>query len=404
MFEKFEYSKLFRDYLYQYIKIDYKIIYQLIETKEFQRLSRISQLGGVQVVFHTANHTRFEHSLGAYELARRVSSEVNDIRNRFSEREVLLFLISALLHDIGHGPFSHTFEPIFKINHEKMTVNIIKGESEVNHVLKRCDDKIVDDICSILMKEGKFPIIESLVSSQIDVDRLDYLMRDAYSLGLVYGKVDVNKLFMSMRLKHDKIHFKDSALFTVEDYLSARQSMYWQVYLHPKSRAFDIMIEKFIKRIRDLLLKDFKFRCDISLIREYLFDPESPELFNRLDDYYFRYLMNVCVDEKDGILSDLAYRLRNRKLFKHTNNTSVKYEDRYTYVRKIGLDTDYYLEVDSVENMLYRTKALSTDTDTITMISRTNAIYKLDVLSKSIRSLTEIRMSDELIFYGEVYD
>ncbi len=404
MFEKFEYSKLFRDYLYQYIKIDYKIIYQLIETKEFQRLSRINQLGGVQVVFHTANHTRFEHSLGTYELARRVSSEVNDIRNRFSEREVLLFLISALLHDIGHGPFSHTFEPIFKINHEKMTVNIIKGDTEINRILKRCDEKIVDDICSIITKQGKFPIIESLVSSQIDVDRLDYLMRDAYSLGLVYGKVDVNKLFMSMRLKHDKIHFKDSALFTVEDYLSARQSMYWQVYLHPKSRAFDIMVEKFVKRIKDLLLKDYKFKCDISLIREYLFDPESPELFNRLDDFYFRYLMNVCVSEKDEILSDLAYRLRNRKLFKHTTNTNVKYEDRYAYVKKLGLDTDYYLEVDSVENMLYRTKALATDTDTITMISRTNAIYKIDVISKSIKSLTEIRMSDELIFYGEVYD
>ncbi len=404
MFEKFEYSKLFRDYLYQYVKIDYKIIYQLIESQEFQRLSRINQLGGVQVVFHTANHTRFEHSLGTYELARRLSTEVNDIKNRFSEREILLLLISALLHDIGHGPFSHTFEPIFKINHEQMTVNIIKGDTEINRILKMADDKIVDDVCSVLLKQGEFPLIESLVSSQIDVDRLDYLMRDAYSLGLVYGKVDVNKLFMSIRVKQDKIHFKDSALFTIEDYLSARQSMYWQVYLHPKSRAFDIMVEKFVKRIKDLLLQDFKFRCDISLIREYLFDPESPKLFNRLDDFYFRYLMNVCVDEKDKILSDLSYRLRNRKLFKHTNNTNVKYEDRLNYVKKIGLNPEYYIEVDSVENMLYRTKELATDTDSITLIARTNAIYKLDVISKNIKSLTQVKMSDELIFYGESYD
>ncbi len=404
MFEKFEYSKLFRDYLYKYVKIDYKIIYQLIESKEFQRLSRINQLGGVQVVFHTANHTRFEHSLGTYELARRLVTEVSDIKNLFSEREVLLFLISALLHDIGHGPFSHTFEPIFKINHEKMTVNIIKGDTEVNNILTNVDHNLVDDLCSIILKEGKFSLIESLVSSQIDVDRLDYLMRDAYSLGLVYGKVDVNKLFMSIRVKHDKIHFKDSALFTIEDYLSARQSMYWQVYLHPKSRAFDIMVEKFVKRIKDLLLQDFKFKSDITLIREYLFDPENPKLFNRLDDFYFRYLMNVCVDEKDEILSDLAYRLRNRKLFKHTNNTSVKYNDRLNYVKKIGLDPEYYLEVDSVENMLYRTRGKSSDKDNITLISRTNAIYNLDVISKSISTLTKIKMSDELVFYGEFYD
>ncbi len=404
MFEKFEYSKLFRDYLYKYIIIDYKIIYQLVESKEFQRLARINQLGGVQVVFHTANHTRFEHSLGAYELARRLSLEVSDIKNRFSEREVILLLISALLHDIGHGPFSHTFEPIFKISHEKMTVNIIKGNTEINKILNSCDEKLVDDICSILLKDNKYPLIESLVSSQIDVDRLDYLMRDAYSLGLVYGKVDVNKLFMSIRIKQDKIHFKESALFTIEDYLSARHSMYWQVYLHPKSRAFDIMVEKFVKRIKDLLLKDFKFKCDISLVRDYLFDPDSPELFNRLDDFYFRYLMNVCVDENDEILSDLAYRLRNRKLFKHTSNTRVKYDDRFQYLKRIGLDTDYYLEVDSVENMLYRTKGMASDSEDITLISKTKAIYKLDVISKNIKSLTEIRMADELIFYGEKYD
>ena len=130
-------SKVFRDPLYGYVRVNDEIIDELINCSIFQRLRRIKQLCGVSMVFHMADHTRFSHSLGTYELAREVLEKVSDVKNELSDYEQIVFLCSALLHDIGHGPYSHSFEKIFKISHETMTSNIILQDTEINRILKR---------------------------------------------------------------------------------------------------------------------------------------------------------------------------------------------------------------------------------------------------------------------------
>ena len=129
-------TKVFRDPIYGYVKIIDELIWQLVQTKEFQRLRRIHQLGGTSMVFHTAEHSRFSHSLGVYEIARRIVYEVESIRQTLSREERLLTLCAALLHDLGHGPYSHTFESVFHTNHEQFTIDIITGDTEVHQVLE----------------------------------------------------------------------------------------------------------------------------------------------------------------------------------------------------------------------------------------------------------------------------
>ena len=153
MFTKLERTKVFRDPLYGYITVDYKLISDLIDSKEVQRLRRIRQLSGVSMVFQTAEHSRFTHSLGVYQMANLVLINVEGM-NEISEYEKLVFLCSALLHDIGHGPYSHAFEHVIEKNHEEMTVNIIKSEkSSVNKILS-ISDTLADDIAYVISHDG----------------------------------------------------------------------------------------------------------------------------------------------------------------------------------------------------------------------------------------------------------
>ena len=168
MFTKLPRTKVFRDPLYGYITVDYKIISDLIDTKEIQRLRRIRQLAGVGMVFQTAEHSRFTHSLGAYHMANLVIKNVDGM-NEIPEYEKVLFLCAALLHDVGHGPFSHAFENVISISHEEYTTKIIKTNgTEINKVLS-IQEGLADDIASVIEHDGKYPLIESLVSSHMEI-------------------------------------------------------------------------------------------------------------------------------------------------------------------------------------------------------------------------------------------
>ena len=174
-FEKLEKSKVFRDPLYGNITVEYKLLWDLIDTREVQRLRRIRQLSGVSMVFHTAEHSRFGHALGTYYIAYRMCNEVTDLKNQLSEYEKIVFLAAALLHDVGHGPYSHAFEHVFGLKHEIITCQMIEDENtEINKVLAKYPF-LANDIAGIIRHDGKYPLIESLITSQLDVDRLDYL-------------------------------------------------------------------------------------------------------------------------------------------------------------------------------------------------------------------------------------
>ena len=206
--------------------------------------------------FHTAEHSRFSHSLGVYEIARRICD--NFARNYATKEEGdglwddsnrLVVLCAALLHDIGHGPYSHTFEKIFDTNHEQITIDIILSEeTEVNQILRKVSSTFPQEVASVIQKTHPNPQVVQLISSQIDADRMDYLLRDAYFTGVNYGTFDLTRILRVIRPYKGGIAFTYSGMHAVEDYIVSRYQMYMQVYFHPVSRGMEVVLNHLLKR------------------------------------------------------------------------------------------------------------------------------------------------------------
>ncbi|MBR6958264.1 MAG: HD domain-containing protein, partial [Erysipelotrichaceae bacterium] len=182
--EKLAEKRVIRDPIHGYVHIEDKVIWDLLNTKEFQRLRRVRQLGSTLMVFPSGEHSRMMHSLGVYEVARRMINEVDDIANTLTEREKMILMVAALLHDVGHAPFSHSFESIMNCRHEAYTIQIIKGPSEIADVLSAIDRDLPAEVASVIDHTHPNTILSQLISSQLDADRLDYLLRDSYFTGV----------------------------------------------------------------------------------------------------------------------------------------------------------------------------------------------------------------------------
>ena len=253
-------EKVLRDPIYNYIYVENKIILDLIDTPEFQRLRRIKQLGTASLIFHGAEHSRFGHCLGVYEITRRICNLFQ--RNYptqtpgdglWDDHERLVALCAALLHDIGHGPFSHTFEHIFHTDHEQITTQIITSpETNVNKILRRVSPDFPKQVASVITHTYPNPQVVQMISSQIDADRMYYLQRDAYYTGTNYGKFDLERILRVMRPYHDGITFEISGMHAVEDYILSRFQMYMQIYFHPVSRAMEAILEHLLARANKL--------------------------------------------------------------------------------------------------------------------------------------------------------
>ena len=246
-------TKVFRDVVHDYIRVEYMPIWKLINTKEFQRLRRIKQLGGTSMVFPSAEHSRFVHSLGVYEITRQMT-ELDQVKNHLTDYERLTVLCAALLHDLGHGPFSHSFEGIFHYNHEEMTTALIRGHTEVHDVLSQIDPHLPEDVARIIEKKADKPMLVQMISSQVDADRMDYLLRDSYNCGVTYGQFDLSRILRTMRIVDNRIVFKSSGVQAIEDYILARYYMYWQVYYHPVSRSYEQVLGSVMKRVKSLYM------------------------------------------------------------------------------------------------------------------------------------------------------
>ncbi|MBE4704256.1 HD domain-containing protein [Spiroplasma platyhelix] len=269
-------QEFIRDAIHKNININEPVIRELIASKEFQRLRWISQLAGAQVAFPSATHTRFTHSLGVYHVLNRVFSEVKGA-NLISDKEKLVVRIAGLLHDIGHGPFSHTFEKVLNLNedkdypfsHEFYTCAIISDEkTEVNQILKKYHIDI-NQVTNIIKKDrSKCPKYQiQLVSSQLDCDRIDYLMRDAYFTGAKYGAIDLDWVISNMILdKKEGILFSYKALSAIENYLITRFHMYLQVYFHKSSIFFDLKLQKLFQQLVKLWKENYQWKIDIQKI------------------------------------------------------------------------------------------------------------------------------------------
>lgn len=244
-------EKVFKDPVHRYVHVRDQVIWDLISTREFQRLRRIRQLGTTYLVFHGAEHSRFTHSLGVYEIVRRIIDDVFNGRPEWDNNERLLALCAALLHDLGHGPFSHAFEAVFGTDHEAYTRAILLGNTEVNAILRKVDSGFPELVAQVIDNNYTNQQVVSLISSQIDADRMDYLQRDAYFTGVSYGHFDMERILRVMRPRKDMVVIKASGMHAIEDYIMSRYQMYLQIYFHPVSRSAEAVLNHILKRAKN---------------------------------------------------------------------------------------------------------------------------------------------------------
>ncbi len=386
-------QKVFKDSVLGYIKVNDAIIWDLINCAEFQRLRRIKHLGGVSMVFHTAEHSRFTHSLGVYEITRRMIDAIEGLKLTDYEKE--LMLCSALLHDLGHGPLSHAFETVSSIHHENMTIRIIKEDTEINKVLNKYNSQLINDICDVLTHNYSNEIITSLISSQIDADRLDYLVRDSYNSGVVYGITDIERLFRIAKIVDNKVCFKKQAIKELEIYLISRICMYDKLYFHPNGRSYELLFQNTIQRYNDMRQEGYNFNYNYHLLDE-IGDSMPLQKFQILDDATVIHYMKQFSMEDDKILSDLSRRFINRDLFEFSNYYiegeigSLKGEITQLLLDN-GFDPKYYLIEDTMKTDLYR------EDEAITICDK-DGISELDDVSKLI-SQYNIEESVTYIYY-----
>lgn len=380
-------SRVFRDPLYGYIEVHDDVIKKLIDSSAFQRLRRIRQLSGVQMVFHGAEHSRFSHSLGVYELARRFSN-IECIKSSFDERTRLLLLATALLHDVGHGPYSHAFEDVFQTNHEEVGTRIILKNKEIRSILDEVDDNFALDIVSVLKKEHRFIIVEQLISSQLDVDRLDYLARDAYHTGVTYGSIDVDRIMRVLRIKDGRVVFKESGIHAIENYLISRYHMYWQVYYHEAARAYEVILEKIYVRFSDLLKQGFDFKTNVSMLKRFIDHHEDDEAFLEIDDFYMNGLILSFKHSEDHILKSLADDFLNRHIWKYLDITPSNQEKIDLIIKNTSSEYQrYYTTSRTVKNATYKDDPRKMG-ENIGILTQDQSIRSLKDISKIIESLT----------------
>lgn len=395
--EKLAEKRVIRDPIHGYIHIEDKVIWDLINSKDFQRLRRVRQLGSTLMVFPSGEHSRMMHSLGAYEIARRMINEVDDIKNTLSDHEKMVLMVAALLHDIGHAPFSHSFESILSCKHEVYTAQIITGPSEIADVLRKIDEKLPEEVASVIDHTHPNPILSQLISSQLDADRLDYLLRDSYFTGVSYGQIDLDRILRTMRVKDNRVVVKRSSIYTVENYIMARYHMYWQVYYHPNSRSYDTLLKSVFTRLRDLYREDEGILEKYPMYRELLTEDRlSNDEMYLLDDSTCMYSFSLMRRSDDPVLKDLAERILDRKLFEYMSADKEEYLKEECL--KKGYDPRYYVVKDHQKQIPYLPYT-GDGSDNIYVLLDNGKIEELSKVSQVVKSLSTIDEQDERVFY-----
>ncbi len=402
-------EKVFKDPVHKYIYVQDRVIWDLINTKEFQRLRRIRQLGTSFYTFHGAEHSRFSHSLGVYETTRKIISQFE--RRHDSDWPVdqrLICLCAALLHDVGHGPFSHSIEPVFDVNHEDWTCRIIMGDTEINRVLRQVSDSFPEQVAAIIEKRYQPEIAVSLISSQMDADRMDYLLRDAYFTGVHYGTFDLERILRVMRPYQNKIIIKESGMHAVEDYLMARYQMYWQVYFHPVTRSSEIILRKIFRRAKQLHQSGYTFGFMLPSLQQLLGQSLTIEDYLELDESLIQLAFKQWMKEDDPILRDLCMRFLHRRLFKYKILEQIdqaEIEEVEQNLRDSGLDPDYYMEIDFPADLpydVYRPGQIG-DKPPILILNERGQLIEISRKSDIIRSISGVQLGTHHLYYPEEF-
>jgi uncharacterized protein len=377
------------------------LLIHLIDTPAFQRLRRIRQLGPSSLTFHGAEGSRFTHSLGVMAIARRAFDRLCLTTPQLLPYRPVV-LCAALLHDIGHGPFSHTSEEIFRTHHEAWTCQIINESEPIRELLDAADPTLRPQLIQVYQKSHPIPCIWQLVSSQLDCDRLDYLMRDSYTTGATYGNLDLDRILLALRYDPptQQLVVAKKGLAAIEHYLVVRSFMYSQVYCHGKNIAATWVLEKAFSRARTLLAGGRLSEIDDTL-KHWLCHAEMPiDLQHYLngDDTICQYHLQRWQTHPDPILSDLSRRWCDRDLFKAQDIAHLSEPDRQRQVAAVktaaiaqGFDPDYYVGLRisrSLGYTLYQ-KGINLQTQ--------KGLVEISELSPLIQTLTQLKERGWLI-------
>ncbi|WP_368645302.1 HD domain-containing protein [Alkalibacterium putridalgicola] len=394
-------EKVFKDPVHDYVHVRHQLILDLIDTREVQRLRRIKQLGTSQFTFHGAEHSRFSHSLGVYELTRRIVDMFErNYPDDWDPSMRLVTLCAALLHDVGHGPFSHTFEKIFETDHEAITTDIILSEeTEVNAILKRVSLDFPNQVASVITKEHSNPQVIQLISSQIDADRMDYLQRDAFFTGATYGAFDLSRILRVIRPYKDGIAFQYQGLHAVEDYIVSRFQMYMQVYFHPASRGMEVTLDRLLYRAKQLY-HDGTLYPLFPLLDPFFKEEATLDDYLKLDDGVLQTAIILWTDSDDAFLSELSSMFLNRKPLKSVTFEKGKDEEIVEILRdivgKLSYDKELYTLTNSSSDLPYDYKLKSKTP--IQLMHSDGTLVEISTVSAIVKSLSGILHGDHRLF------
>ena len=355
--------KIFNDPIYGFITIPNALIYDLIQHPYFQRLRRISQMGLSYLVYPGANHTRFHHALGCMHIMQKAVETLRFKEVSISKEEENALYIAILLHDIGHGPFSHAMESsiVEDVHHEAISLLFmqqlnVEFEGQLSLAIK------------VFKGDYHRKFMLQLISSQLDMDRMDYLKRDSFYSGVAEGNVNSERLIQMMNVVDDVLVIEEKGIYSVEKFLMSRRLMYWQAYLHKTSLVAELILTKALKRAKELTEKGVILPCSEPLlffmqnkITMETFDSETLDLFSQLDDFDIISALKTWQKQDDFILSSLSKMIINRDLLKiKLSEEKVATEDLHHLKERFALEnnitlaeTNYFIFKGKIKNQAY---------------------------------------------------
>jgi HD superfamily phosphohydrolase len=355
--------KIINDPVYGFIYIDNDLVFDLIQHPVFQRLRRIRQLGLAEFVYPGAIHTRFQHALGAMHLMRRVLESFRSKGIEINEREFVSAQIAILLHDIGHGPFSHTLE--------ETLLHQVKHESISYQLMRKLDSDFDGRLgMALQMFRNAYArkFFHQLVSSQLDIDRLDYLRRDCFFTGVMEGSIGVDRIISMLTVHGDQVVVEEKGIYSIEHFLNARRLMYWQVYLHKTSVSAERLMVNIIRRAQYLEQSGNDLLCSNALktflvhnhtIEDFTEKPSVLHAYSQLDDHDVWGAIKMWRDNDDAILSQLCNMLLERNLLQiriggpiKSNVEKVRHAIAAKY-RTLRNDTSYFYSLGTLTNEAY---------------------------------------------------
>lgn len=357
--------KIISDPVFGFINVPEGLLSAIVQHPLLQRLTRIKQMGITSYVYPGAQHTRFQHSLGAFHLMSEAILQLQLKGVKITEEEAEAVQAAILLHDIGHGPFSHVFENtiIQDLSHEDISLMLME------HTNKEFNGKL-DVAIRIFRNQYPKKFLHQLVSGQLDMDRLDYLRRDSFFTGVTEGNIGSARIIKMLDVKEDHLVVESKGIYSIENFLTSRRLMYWQVYLHKTSVACERMLISTLLRAHELACKDIDLFCSPAL-HFFLYNkidrnsfhnnPDTIQHFVQLDDNDIWTAMKVWSSHPDTVLSTLSTRLITRNLFKvETSSEPFTEEYKYRIISQISkylhlsiLEANYFISTPSIAKNMY---------------------------------------------------